>query len=160
VSDEPDQGPESAEHRADLTGLTRLSDRPPPPKGERAIRVVRGLSILLLAIAAAGLPWYLVTRGGSEKPGAKRSPTPTVSPSPSPSPSLVAGNYEVTGVDKCLHIRKQPSTQAPVIDCLTKGFPVRSDGKTQTADGRLWRHVYDKLKKSWGWAADQYLKKV
>jgi len=159
VSDGPEPEEGSAEHRADLTGLSRLSDQPPPPKGERAIRVARGMSILLLAIAAAGLPWYLVTRGNGKPVGAP-TPSPSKTTTPSPTPSLVPGTYEVVGVGNCLNIREGPSTSAVRIDCLTKGFRVRSDGQTQSAEGRQWRRVYDKLKKVWGWAADQYLKRV
>jgi hypothetical protein len=160
VSEREPPGSEPPEERVDLTGLTRLSDRPPPPKGEGAIRVARGLSILLLAIAAAGLPWYFVTRGGG-KPDARRSPTPTPSTaSPSPSPSGSPGTFEVFGVKNCLNIREDPSTGAVRLDCVTTGFQLTSDGKTEVAEGRLWRHVYDKLIKKWGWAADQYLKQV
>jgi hypothetical protein len=161
VSDQETPGSGRPEERVDLTGLTRLSDRPPPPKGERAIRGVRVVSILLLAIAAAGLPWYFATKGGG-RPDASRSPAPTpTTASPSPSPSAKAGTYEVFGVgNACLNIREQPSTSAVRMDCLTNGFQVTSDGKTEVAEGRLWRHVYDKLKKKWGWAADQYLKPV
>ncbi|MGH2786090.1 MAG: hypothetical protein ACRDJ1_12575, partial [Actinomycetota bacterium] len=54
-----------AEHRADLSGLGRLSERPPPPRRERAQPIIRGISILLLAIAAAGLPWYFFARSDS-----------------------------------------------------------------------------------------------
>jgi hypothetical protein len=151
--------PESVEHRVDLTGLTKLSDRPPPPKGERAIRVARGLSVLLLAIAAAGLPWYLVTRGGNDKPKAGGSVSVTPSASPTATSTAKASAYEVFNVGKaCLNIRQDPSTSAVRIDCLTNGYRLTSDGKTEEAEGRLWRHVYDKLKKMWGWAADQYLK--
>jgi len=161
VSDLEPPGPESAEERVDLTGLTRLSDRPPPPKGERAIRVARGLSVLLLAIAAAGLPWYFVTRGGNDKPGARGSVSGSPSASPSPTSTHKASAFEVYGVGKaCLNIRQDPSTSAVRIDCLTNGFRITSDGKTQEAEGRLWRHVYDKLKRMWGWAADQYLKPI
>ncbi|MEX2555617.1 MAG: hypothetical protein WEB06_08295, partial [Actinomycetota bacterium] len=63
--DHPDRG---AEHRADLSGLGRLSEQPPAPRGERAAPIIRGLSILLLAIAAAGLPWYFLTRAGTDLP--------------------------------------------------------------------------------------------
>ena len=159
MSDEPNVPGEPAEERIDLTGLSRLSDQPPPPKGEKTIRVVRGLSILLLAIAAAGLPWYLVTRGkGSPAPGptATHSPSPSASPTPTPTPA----NYEASVKGMCLNIRAEPSTTAERLDCVQNGFPLRSDGRTRTAEGRLWRHVYDKLTKKWGWAADQYLKKV
>jgi hypothetical protein len=148
------------EERIDLTGLSRLSDRPPPPKGEGAIRAARGVSVLLLAIAAAGLPWYFVTRG-SGKPEPRPSPTPTrTTASPSPSPSGSPGTFEVYGVANCLRIRPQPTTAAAQIDCVQSGFQLTSDGKTQVSEGRLWRHVYDKLVKKWGWAADQYLKQV
>jgi hypothetical protein len=160
VSELEPPGSEGAEQRVDLTGLNRLSDRPPPPKGERAIRVARGLSVLLLAIAAAGLPWYFVTRGGNDKPAARGSSSPTASASPTAT-STAASTYEVFNVGKaCLNIRQDPSTSAVRIDCLTNGVRLTSDGKTQEAEGRLWRHVYDKLKKMWGWAADQYLKPV
>jgi hypothetical protein len=101
-----------------------------------------------------------MTRGGNAKPGAGATPKTSVSPSPSPSPSPVAGTYEVVGVGKCLNVRDQPSTLATRIDCVPNSFRLRTDGKTQTAEGRLWRRVYDKLTKTWGWAADQYLKRV
>ncbi|MGH2794564.1 MAG: hypothetical protein ACRDKG_09690, partial [Actinomycetota bacterium] len=59
--------PESgAEQRADLSGLGRLSQRPPEPRRERAQPVIRGLSVMLLAIAAAGLPWYFFARSDSK----------------------------------------------------------------------------------------------
>jgi len=160
VSDEPKNPDEGAEQRIDLTGLSRLSDQPPPPKGEKTVRIVRGLSILLLAIAAAGLPWYLVTRGNKGSAGPAPSQSRSSSPSPTPTPTLVAGTYEVTVAGHCLNIRAEPSTTAERLDCVQKGFQMKSDGRTRTAEGRLWRYVYDKLTKKWGWAADQYLKKV
>lgn len=149
------------EERVDLTGLGRLSDKPPPPRGESAIRVARALSVLLLAVAAAGLPWYFVTRGADTNEDARRGPArPPASSSPSPSPGATTKTYEIFNVEDCLNIRSEPSTQATRIDCLTKDFRLTSDGKTQEAGGRLWRHVYDPLKKMWGWAADEYLKPV
>jgi hypothetical protein len=161
------QGPEThgPEERVDLTGLSRLSDKPPPPKGENAIRIARALSVLLLAVAAAGLPWYFVTRGGDTNgdaggPG-PRQPGAT---SPSPSPTATTVTYEIVNVgdqpDDCLNIRAEPSTQSKRLDCLTKDVRLTGDGKTQEGGGRLWRHVYDPLKKMWGWAADEYLKPV
>lgn len=151
--------PEShgAEERIDLTGLGRLSDRPPPPKGESAIRVARALSVLLLAVAAAGLPWYFVTRGGSgEKAGSQTPPAAKTSPTPSPSATRLA--YEVFNVERCANFRSEPSTSAKRIDCLGKGIRLASDGRTQDAEGRLWRRVYYSVAKTWGWMADEYLK--
>lgn len=148
-----------AEERVDLTGLTRLSDRPPPPKGERAIRVARGLSVLLLAIAAAGLPWYFVSRGGT-KTDVKASPTPSRSSSPSAPASPRPGTYEVFNVGTvCLRIRAEPSTTARIIRCAKAGAKLNSDGQTRTAENRLWRRVYVSSAKAWGWAADEYLKR-
>ena len=152
--------PREIEQRVDLSGLSRLSDQPPPHRGEKSVRIIRGLSILLLAVAAAGLPWYFVTRSGGTAPRAKKttSPSPTASTTVSPTP--IAGTFEVTGLDKgvCLRIRKIPSVKGEILDCLGMGVRVRSDGKTQEAEGRLWRYVLDPIKKVWGWAADQYLK--
>lgn len=162
VSDSEHPTPENAEDRVDLTGLSRLSDRPPPPKGERTIRVVRGLSILLLALAAAGLPWYFVTRSGT-KGDAGTTPTPSRSPTPTASASPVgkAGTYEVFNVGKvCLNIRKEPTTSAKVVTKLCQGAHVRADGRTQQEGSRIWRHVYYAPKKLSGWAAAEYLKLV
>ncbi len=153
-----------ADERIDLSGLGRLSDRPPPPKGENAIRVARALSVLLLAIAAAGLPWYFVTRGGGDGKN-ERNAAPTSSPtasSPSPSPTPTRSSYEVFNVEECANFRSQPSTSAPKTGrvCLLKGIRLTSDGQTKDADGRLWRRVYDPVPKVWGWMADEYLKPV
>ena len=161
MSDREPPSHQGAEERIDVTELSKLTDRPPPPKGERAIRVARGVSVLLLAIAAAGLPWYFVTRGGAKGVPTRPPTSSPTRPTPTASPSLKAGSYEVYNVGTvCLNIRGEPSTTSKPIDCLTAGFRVMSDGHTQVAEGRLWRRVYDKLKKSWGWAADQYLKPV
>ena len=158
----PDDQGGGAEDRVDLSGLSRLSDRPPPPKGERTIRVVRGLSILLLAVAAAGLPWYIVTRGTSNNKAdgpAARSNSPTPSPSPSASS---ASTYEVfnLGGKSCLRIREQPTTGAKILTSVCAGVRLRSDGETHQEGERLWRHVYYKPKKIWGWSASEYLKPV
>jgi hypothetical protein len=156
------QDPRNASERADLTGLSRLSDRPPPPRGEGSARVIRGVSILLLAVAAAGLPWYFLTKT-DKKPIV--SSTPSGSPSPSASstasPAATPGTYEVFGVENCLRIREKPSARAPIVDCINSGVRVESDGVVQEAEGRLWRHVRDPFKeKKYGWSADQYLKLV
>jgi hypothetical protein len=150
-----------AEHRADLSGLGRLSERPPPPRRERAAPVVRGLSILLLAIAAAGLPWYFLTRGGSD-PQVQSSPSPSGSASPTPTPTttLSAATYEVFGVEACLNLRAAPSTSSERLDCLLKGIRLSSDGQTQQAGGLLWRHVHYAKRNLDGWVADRYLKPV
>ena len=119
--------------------------------------------MLLLAIAAAGLPWYLVTQGGDDaKPNAQASQTPTTSasPSPSPSPSPTGGTYEVFGVDRCVNVRAEPATSGKWLDCLTVGIQVQSDGRTSEGSGLLWRHIYDPFAKVWGWMADQYLRSV
>jgi hypothetical protein len=160
VSDEQRPPSHRPEDRVDLSGLGRLADRPPPPKGEAAARVARGLSVLLLAVAAAGLPWYLATRGGSSKPSAGGTHSPTASPTASVSPTASprAATYEVANVSKCLHIRPTPSARGKFIDCLTPGVRLRSDGQSQQAEGHLWRRVYDPFKKAWGWAADEYLR--
>ena len=152
-----------AEERIDLSGLGRLSDRPPPPRGENAIRVARALSVLLLAIAAAGLPWYFATRGGGEKNESAGSPTTSpTSARPSPSPTPTRSSYEVFNVEQCANFRVEPSTSAKKIGrlCLVKGIRLTSDGQTRDADGRLWRRVYDPVPKVWGWMADEYLKPV
>jgi hypothetical protein len=157
----PEDRAGGAEERVDLSGLSRLSDRPPPPKGERTIRVVRGLSILLLAVAAAGLPWYIVTRGGSE-PKAGGTATPSPSPTPSPTPSATAATYEVFNLtsEACLRIREQPTTGSRILTSVCSGVQLRSDGQTEQEGSRLWRHVYYKPKKIWGWSAAEYLKPV
>ncbi len=159
---EPEQpAPGNAEERVDLSGLSRLSDQPPPPRGERTVRVLRGLSVMLLAVAAAGLPWYFVTRGGSKEDAGTTKPTHSASPSPSPSASPKAATFEVFNVGTvCLRIREQPSTGAKLVTCLGTGVRLHSDGRTQQAGGRLWRHVFYAPKKMWGWAAAEYLKLV
>ena len=149
-----------AEERIDLTGLGRLSDRPPPPRGENAIRAARAISVLLLAVAAAGLPWYFVTRGGdNEEPRAAPTSSPTTS-SPSPTPTATQSSYEVFNVERCANFRSSPSTSSKRLDCLQVGIRLTSDGRTQDAEGRLWRHVYYPVSKMWGWMADEYLKPV
>jgi hypothetical protein len=158
----PENAPKDAEHRVDLSGLSRLSDQPPPPKGERTIRVVRGLSVLLLALAAAGLPWYFVTRSGT-KEGATGTPTPSRSPSAtaSPSPGGTPATYEVFNVGTaCLRIRMEPTTSAKLVTCLGPGVRLRADGRTQQAGSRIWRHVQYAPKNLSGWAAAEYLKLV
>jgi len=157
----PSDEPKGAEERIDWSGLGRLSDRPPPPRGERASRVIRVFSVLLLAIAAAGLPWYFATRGGDGgRPGAAVSMSSSPTPTPSPTPSPTGGTYEVFGVDKCVNVRAEPNTGGKRLDCVTLGVQMKSDGLTAEGNGLLWRHVYDPFAKVWGWAADQYLKSV
>lgn len=158
MSEQDDPTSHGADERIDLSGLGRLSDRPPPPKGENAIRVARALSVLLLAIAAAGLPWYFVTRGGDSDDGAgSPSPSPTATTS-SPSPAATRLAFEVFNVEKCANFRSEPSTQARRLDCLVPGIRLTSDGRTQDVEGRLWRRVYYEVSKTWGWMADEYLK--
>ena len=162
MSEHGSGSPGSPEDRVDLTGLSRLSERPPPPRGEAAVRIVRALSILLLAVAAAGLPWYFVTRSSNDDkaPPQSRGTSSSPSSSPSPSPSASAGTYEVFGVENCVNFRAEPSTTSKRLDCLIPGIRLQSDGQTQQAEGRLWRHVtYEKNSVS-GWIADQYLKPV
>jgi hypothetical protein len=158
VGDQEDHASRGAEERIDLSGLGRLSDRPPPPKGENAIRVARALSVLLLAVAAAGLPWYFVTRGGDpESAGGSPTTTPATTTS-SPSPTTTRLAFEVFNVQECANFRSEPSTRSTRLDCLLKGVRLTSDGRTQDAEGRLWRHVYYEVAKTWGWMADEYLK--
>lgn len=154
-------GSRGAEERIDLSGLGRLSDKPPPPKGENAIRFARAISVLLLAIAAAGLPWYFVARGGNGKDekGAAPVSSPTTS-KPSPSPTPTRSSYEVFNVERCANFRSEPSTRAKRLDCLQVGIRLTSDGQTKDAEGRLWRRVYYSVPKVWGWMADEYLKPV
>ena len=157
---DPEHGAGGAEERIDLSGLGRLSDRPPPPRGENAIRVARAVSVLLLAIAAAGLPWYFATRGGGDDKAAS-SPTPTPTHArPSPSPTATRASYEVYNVAQCANFRSSPSTSAKRLDCLQVGIRLSSDNQTQDAEGRLWRRVYYPVSKTWGWMADEYLKPV
>jgi hypothetical protein len=154
----PDHG---AEDRADLSGLGRLSERPPPPRRERAAPIVRGLSILLLAIAAAGLPWYFFTQTDDD-PTIQGSPAPTGSASatPTPSPTQSAATYEVFGVEACVNLRAQPGTTGERLDCLVPGIRLESDGQTQEASGLLWRHVHYARRNVDGWIADRYLRPV
>ena len=155
-----DRGSHGAEERIDLTGLGRLSDRPPPPRGENAIRVARAISVLLLAVAAAGLPWYFVTRGGDTKePRTAPTSSPTAN-SPSPTPTATRSTFEVFNVERCANFRGGASTSAKRLDCLQVGIRLTSDGRAQEAEGRLWRHVYYSVSKMWGWMADEYLKPV
>lgn len=125
------------------------------------MRVVRAVSILLLAIAAAGLPWYFVTRSSDTptRPSGATT-TSTRSPSPSATASLRAGTFEVFGVEACANLRAEPSTSAKRLTCLTPGIQLESDGQTQQAEGRLWRHVTYERDNLTGWMADQYLKPV
>lgn len=162
MSEPEHPGSGNADERVDLSGLSRLSDRPPPPKGEGTIRVVRGLSILLLALAAAGLPWYFVTRGGTKpEAGPTSTPSRSASPSPSPSASATPATYEVFNVGTaCLRIREQPATSAKLVTCLGVGVRVRADGVTRQVGSRLWRHVHYAPKDLTGWAAAEYLKLV
>ena len=154
----PEQG---AEHRADLSGLGRLSERPPPPRRERAAPVVRGLSILLLAIAAAGLPWYFFTQIGDDPTvQGTAPPTGSASETPTPSPTQSAATYEVFGVDNCVRLRATPGTTGELLDCLQPGTRLDSDGQTQEASGLLWRHVHFARRNLEGWIADRYLKPV
>jgi hypothetical protein len=154
----PDRG---AEHRADLSGLGRLSEQPPPPRGERAAPIIRGLSILLLAIAAAGLPWYFLTRTGSDRPDqGTPAPTGSASPTPTPSPTLSGATYEVFGVEACVNLRAEPGTTGARLDCLVPGIRLESDGRTQEASGLLWRHVHYPKRNLDGWMADKYLRPV
>jgi len=156
--DHPDRG---AEHRADLSGLGRLSEQPPPPRGERAAPIIRGLSILLLAIAAAGLPWYFLTRTSSDRPDpGTATPTGSASPTPTPSPTPSAATYEVFGVEACVNLRAEPGTTSERLDCLVPGIRLDSDGRTQEASGLLWRHVHYPKRNLDGWMADQYLRPV
>ena len=154
----------SPEDRVDLTGLSRLSERPPPPRGEGTVRVVRALSILFLAIAAAGLPWYFVTRNSNDpqepRGGATSNPSPTSSPTGSPTARSSPGTYEVFNVQNCANLRAEPSTSSTRLDCLIPGIRLESDGQTQQVEGRLWRQVRYERKKLDGWMADEYLKPV
>ncbi len=124
--------------------------------------MLRGVSILLLAIAAAGLPWYFVTRsagsGSDERPGASAEPSSPAASASSPAATL----YEVYGVDSpgCVNVRAEPSTSATRINCLRAGTRLESDGKTQEVAGLLWRHVLDPIEKVRGWIADRYLRPV
>jgi hypothetical protein len=153
----PERG---AEHRADLTGLGRLSEQPPPPRSERAAPIIRGLSILLLAIAAAGLPWYFVTRGSDRPDPGTPAATGSASPTPTPSPTLSAATYEVFGVEVCVNLRAEPGTTGERLDCLVPGIRLDSDGRTQEAGGLLWRHVHYPKRNLDGWMADKYLRPV
>lgn len=153
--------PERPEDRVDLTGLGRLSERPPPPRRERAAPIVRGLSILLLAIAAAGLPWYFFTKT-DEKPRPAGSPGPTGSATESPTPSATPtlSTYEIFGVESCVNLRSVPDTSGERLDCLVPGIRLDSDGQTMEGDGLLWRHVFYARRSLEGWIADKYLKPI
>jgi hypothetical protein len=162
VTEHESQSGGSPEERVDLSGLNRLSDKPPPPRGETGVRVVRALSILLLAIAAAGLPWYFVTRSSdpATRPPLRSGSSPTTSASPSPTASPNAGTFEVFGVQNCANLRAEPSTSSARLDCLVPGVRLESDGRTQQAGGLLWRQVRYVRRDVSGWMADQYLKPV
>lgn len=152
--------PDGAEGRVDLTGLGRLSQQPPPPRRERAAPIIRGFSVLLLAVAAAGLPWYFFTKTEKKPrppgPAVTSSASPTASPSPTPS----GGTYEVFGVDACVNLRAEPGTTSERLDCLVPGIRLDSDGRTKEASGLLWRHVHYAKRNLDGWMADKYLKPV
>ena len=146
----PDQErPESgAEERVDLSGLGRLSERPPPPRREKAAPVIRGISVLLLAIAAAGLPWYFLTKTDREP----RAPGPGATGS--------GGTYEIFGVSSCVNLRADADTSSERLDCLVPGIRLESDGQTKEGDGLLWRHVRYQRRSLEGWIADKYLKPI
>ncbi len=153
--------PQRPEERADLSGLGRFSERPPPPRRERAAPVIRVLSILLLAIAAAGLPWYFFTKT-DEKPRAAGSPSPSGSATPSPTPTatLPRSTYEIFGAGSCVNLRAEPATSGERLDCLVAGIRLESDGQTREGSGLLWRHVFYARRSLEGWVADKYLKPV
>lgn len=116
---------------------------------------------MLLAIAAAGLPWYFFARSDS-KPEVQSTAAPTgsASPTPTPSPTQSAATYEVFGVENCVNLRGTPGTTGERLDCLVPGIRLESDGQTQEASGLLWRHVHYPRRNLTGWIADRYLKPV
>jgi hypothetical protein len=153
----PERG---AEERVDLSGLGRLSERPPPPRREKAAPVVRGLSVFLLAIAAAGLPWYFLTKTDREPAAPDTGATGSATTSPTPSPTQSGGTYEIFGVSSCVNLRADADTSSERLDCLVPGVRLESDGRTKEGDGLLWRHVRYQRRSLEGWVADKYLKPV
>jgi hypothetical protein len=157
-SDEENRGP-------DLRGLRRLSAIARPPKRDRDIDLPRILAFLAAAAIVIAVPWFIVSRigdTGPARPGrAARSSTAT-SPSPSPSQTLLAdsGVYEVVGDVRCARIRLSPGTDREIINCVTPGVKLRSDGRLVERDGFTWLHVDDPYRKVDGWIATRYVKKV
>lgn len=151
------------EDRIDLSSLERLQPHAPPPKepSEWVPRLLATGAFLAVAAVVVAVPWYFLTRTSSPKTQAGRSPSPAAaSPSSSPNPSLGPGTYEVTGVEKCVNVRAAPGVSAPVIDCLTVGVRLKSDGKTEDLGGFVWLRIQDPFRRAEGWIATQYLRKV
>ncbi len=156
---------ERPEERLDFGSLERLSANAPPPKEPSTFvpKLLGTIAFLAVAAVVVAVPWYFLTRPAGPTPTASTTPTQSASPSPSPSPmpSLGAGVYEVVGVDNCANVRSAPGLGSPVIDCLTLGVRVSSDGKSEDLGGITWIHVADPFKKgAEAWMAAQYLKKV
>lgn len=142
------------EERASLEDLVRLSPSPAPPSPPRRLRTVH-VAVLALAAVAGLVAWLVLSRGGGEPARAPRAAPRAPQPGPTVTPARVF--YVVSGVDSCLRMRVRPSTRAPVLDCLQSGVRVLSDGRHATREGRVWRHVYDHLRKRWAWAASEFL---
>jgi hypothetical protein len=60
----------------------------------------------------------------------------------------------IRGTDSCLKVRKQPSADAPVVDCLPEGTEVPLTAQAGGADQR-WRQIEAK-----GWVSSEYLKQT
>lgn len=157
-------GERTPEERFDFSTLERLVPGAPPPKERKPLapRLLGGLAFLAAAAVVVAVPWFLLTRAPAPGPlPPSPTPSPTPSPSPSPSPPPAAGAYEVTGLTTgCLRVHARPALGSEVIDCLSSGVRVTSDGKTREADGYRWLHIHDPIARVDGWAADEYLKRV
>ncbi|MGD9932480.1 MAG: SH3 domain-containing protein [Dehalococcoidia bacterium] len=62
----------------------------------------------------------------------------------------------VAGTGDCLNVRSDPSTDAPVIDCLPDGTALTILDGPQEAAGRTWWRV--NVGAANGWAAEEYLR--
>jgi hypothetical protein len=93
-------------------------------------------------------------------PRAPAPPPPAAAPAPAPAPARLAAaavapparTAIVSGTDACLKIRKEPSLEAAVVDCLPDGTSVPLTAATQRAHDYQWREIADR-----GWAVADYL---
>jgi hypothetical protein len=142
------------EDRSSLEDLMCLSPSPAPSRAPRRLRAVHVAALVLVAAAGAGA-WLVLARGGGEGASPPRAAPGVPQPGPSATPARVS--FVVSGVDSCLRMRVRPSTRAPILDCLQPGVRLLSDGRHATREGRVWRHVYDHLRKRWAWGAAEFL---
>lgn len=97
----------------------------------------------------------------SPGPGLGASPSPgtgtVISPSASPSPAANGTRLKVTNTQgQGANLRRDPSTQAPVVKTLSEGASVEGIGGERQAEGRSWRNVRDQSGTT-GWVAAELL---